>query len=156
MNWADKCMMELTHRNLFENDDHRARFRDLLDCYCEAPFFTKGLCKCMFLGAWDNVHFAQLLDILNSMTIERSRHLAPMADNGMVLEKTAREEGDSEMVAILEISKDFLNETPYDRTHLHDLEVNDPEAAYIIKRGLLAEQCIDDLPPVPQQNRSRV
>ena len=149
-------MMELTHRNLFENDDHRARFRDLLDCYCEAPFFTKGLCKCMYLSAWNQRQFTQLLDVLNETIIEHDDGLNLMRDNGMVLEKTAREEGDSEMVAILEISKDFLNETPYDRTHLHDLEVNDPEAAYIIKRGLLAEQCIDDLPPVPQQNRSRV
>ncbi len=156
MKWSEKCMMELTHRNLFENDDHRARFRDLLDCYCEAPFFTKGLCKCMYLSAWNQRQFTQLLDVLNETIIEHDDGLNLMRDNGMVLEKTAREEGDSEMVAILEISKDFLNETPYDRTHLHDLEVNDPEAAYIIKRGLLAEQCIDDLPPVPQQNRSRV
>ena len=156
MKWSEKCMMELTHRNLFENDDHRARFRDLLDCYCEALFFTKGLCKCMYLSAWNQRQFTQLLDVLNETIIEHDDGLNLMRDNGMVLEKTAREEGDSEMVAILEISKDFLNETPYDRTHLHDLEVNDPEAAYIIKRGLLAEQCIDDLPPVPQQNRSRV
>ena len=156
MKWSEKCMMELTHRNLFENDDHRARFRDLLDCYCEAPFFTKGLCKCMYLSAWNQRQFTQLLDVLNETIIEHDDGLNLMRDNGMVLEKTAREEGDSEMVAILEISKDFLNETPYGRTHLHDLEVNDPEAAYIIKRGLLAEQCIDDLPPVPQQNRSRV
>ena len=110
----------------------------------------------MYLSAWNQRQFTQLLDVLNETIIEHDDGLNLMRDNGMVLEKTAREEGDSEMVAILEISKDFLNETPYDRTHLHDLEVNDPEAAYIIKRGLLAEQCIDDLPPVPQQNRSRV
>ena len=42
MNWADKCMLELTHRNLFEDDGHRSRFKDLLDCYSAAPFFTKG------------------------------------------------------------------------------------------------------------------
>ena len=42
MNWPDKCMLELTHRNLFEDDSHRARFRDLLDCYSGAPFFYEG------------------------------------------------------------------------------------------------------------------
>ena len=148
MKWSEKCIMELTHRNLFENDGHRARFRDLLDCYCDAPFFTKGLCKCMYLSAWDQTHFTQILDVLNEMVLERDNALNLMRDNGMVLEQTARSEGDSTTAGILEVSKAFLNETPYDRTHLSDLEVNDPETAYIIKRGLLASQCIDDLPPV--------
>ena len=148
MKWSEKCMMELTHRNLFENDDHRARFRDLLDCYCDAPFFSKGLCKCMYISAWNQKQFTMLLDVLNETIIEHDDELELMRDNGMVLEKNARETGDSETVAILEVSKDFLNNTPYDRSRLHDLEVNDPEAAYIVKRGLLAEQCIDDLPPV--------
>ena len=148
MRWADKCMLELTHRNLFEDDGHRSRFKDLLDCYFAAPFFTKGLCKCMYLGAWDNVHFAQLLDILNSMTIERSRHLAPMADNGMVLEKNAEEGGMESEAAVMNLAVCFTTDTPFDRSCLDDLEIIDPERAYIIKRALLAAQCIDDLPKI--------
>ena len=148
MKWSEKCMMELTHRNLFENDEHRAHFRDLLDCYSDAPFFSKGLCKCMYLSAWNQRQFTMLLDVLNETIIEHDNRLNLMRDNGMVLEQTARDEGDSETVAILEVSKTFLDNTPYDRTHLQDLEINDPETAYIIKRGLLAAQCIDDLPPV--------
>ena len=42
MNWNEKCLMELTHHNLFEDNAHRLRFRDLLSCYFTAPFFTKG------------------------------------------------------------------------------------------------------------------
>ena len=71
MKWSEKCIMELTHRNLFENDDHRARFRDLLDCYCDAPFFSKGLCKCMYLSSWDQKQFTQILDVLNEMILDR-------------------------------------------------------------------------------------
>ena len=148
MKWSEKCMMELTHRNLFENDDHRARFKDLLDCYCDAPFFTKGLCKCMYLSAWDQKQFTQILDVLNEMVIERGNALNLMRDNGMVLEQKARNEGDTAMASILEASKAFLNDVPYDRSRLSDLEVLDPETTYIIKRGLLASQCIDDLPPI--------
>ncbi len=146
MRWADKCMLELTHRNLFEDDGHRSRFKDLLDCYFAAPFFTKGLCKCMYLGAWDNVHFAMLLDILNEMTIERADHLEPMVDNGIVLEKSAEDVGDDAEAAILNLSLCFTTDTEFDRSCLDTLEVTDPESAYIIKRALLAAQCIDDLP----------
>ena len=148
MKWSEKCMMELTHRNLFENDDHRARFKDLLDCYCDAPFFTKGLSKCMYLSAWDQKQFTQILDVLNEMVIEQKNALSLMKDNGMVLEQKARDEGDTAMASILEASKDFINDVPYDRSRLSELEVLDPETAYIIKRGLLASQCIDDLPPI--------
>jgi hypothetical protein len=140
--------MELTHRNLFENDDHRARFRDLLDCYCDAPFFSKGLCKCMYLSSWDQKQFTQILDVLNEMILDRGNAMNLMMDNGMVLEQTARNEGDCTTVAILEVSKTFLDEVPYDRNRLKELEISDPETAYCIKRGLLAAQCIDDLPPV--------
>ena len=148
MKWSEKCIMELTHRNLFENDDHRARFRDLLDCYCDAPFFSKGLCKCMYLSSWDQKQFTQILDVLNEMILDRGNAMNLMMDNGMVLEQTARNEGDGTTVAILEVSKTFLDEVPYDRNRLKELEISDPETAYYIKRGLLAAQCIDDLPPV--------
>ena len=148
MKWSEKCIMELTHRNLFENDDHRARFRDLLDCYCDAPFFSKGLCKCMYLSSWDQKQFTQILDVLNEMILDRGNAMNLMMDNGMVLEQTARNEGDCTTVAILEVSKTFLDEVPYDRNRLKELEISDPETAYCIKRGLLAAQCIDDLPPV--------
>lgn len=148
MNWADKCMLEFTHRNLFEDDSHRSRFKDLLDCYFSAPFFSKGLCKCMYLGAWDNLHFAMLLDILNEMTLERDRHLKSMTDNGMVMEQNAVESGDESEAAILNLSLCFTTGQPFDRSCLDRLEVSDPESSYIIKRALLAAQCIDDLPPL--------
>ena len=148
MKWSEKCMMELTHRNLFEDDDHRARFRDLLDCYCDAPFFSKGLCKCMYLSSWNQKQFTLILDVLNEMILDRSNALNLMMDNGMVLEQAARDEGDCAAASIIHLSNLFLNDIPYDRSALKELEVDEPEAAYTIKRALLASQCIDDLPPV--------
>ena len=148
MKWSEKCMMEMTQRNLFEDSDHQTRFRDLLDCYCDAPFFSKGLCKCMYLSAWDQIHFAQMLDILNEMVIERDSGLRMMNDNGIALEREAEGEGDAAAAAIIEASFDFLNDIPYDPSRLDMLEKQVPEAAYIIQRALLAGQCIDALPPV--------
>lgn len=151
MKWSEKCIMELTHRNLFEDDDHRARFRDLLDCYSSAPFFTKGLCKCMYLSAWDAAHFAVMLDALNEMVLDGDNNLDLMKDNGIVMEQSAEGNGDIASASIIELSNAFVNDQPYDRSHLSDLEVNEPEAAYTIKRGLLAARCIDDLPPIREE-----
>ena len=57
MKWFEKCLLELTHHNMFESTDHRSRFLDLISCYFSAPFFTKGLAKCMYLSSWDDEHF---------------------------------------------------------------------------------------------------
>ena len=148
MRWSDKCMLELTHHNLFENDEHRSRFRDLLECYSEAPFFTKGLCKCMYLSAWDNEHFAVMLDILNAMTINHQNNLDDMKDQGEVLEAAAEngELEDASSAEIWKLSNAFLNNKPYDSSSLHSLEIDDPDTAYLIKRALLTADVIDQIP----------
>ncbi len=148
MKWSDKCMLELTHHNLFENDEHRSRFRDLLECYAEAPFFTKGLCKCMYLSAWDNEHFAVMLDILNAMTINHQSNLDAMKDQGEIREAEA-ESGrmeDEDSPGIWKLSNAFLNNTPYDSSALGTLEIEDPDTAYLIKRALLTADVIDQIP----------
>ena len=50
MKWFEKCLLELTHHNMFESTEHRNRFLDLITCYYQAPFFTKGLCKLPFIS----------------------------------------------------------------------------------------------------------
>jgi hypothetical protein len=102
----------------------------------------------MYLSAWDSIHFAVMLDVLNEMVLERDNTLRLMKDNGIVLERAAADEGDAAAAAIIHLSNLFLNDIPYDRSALKELEVDEPEAAYTIKRALLASQCIDDLPPV--------
>lgn len=141
MNWNEKCFMELTQRNLFENSEHEKRFRDLLNCYYQAPFFSKGLCKCMYLSSWDDEHFVVMLDILNQMTLEGDKNLHQMKDQGEVLE--LQMEGSE--AEIFKLSNALLNDTPYT---LPEFDLMDPEGAYIIKRALLAAQYIDELPGI--------
>ena len=139
MNWNEKCLLELTHHNVFENAEHRLRFRDLLNCYYKMPFFTKGLCKCMYLSSWDEEHFMVMLEILNEMTLEGDKNLSMMKDQGEVLAR----ETEGYPGEIFKLSNAFLNDAEY---HLPDLGVMDPEGAHIIKRALLAAEYIDELP----------
>ena len=67
MKWNEKCILELTHHNLFESTEHRSRFVDLLSCYWESPFFSKGLCKCMYLAAWTDDTFNEFLEGLKNL-----------------------------------------------------------------------------------------
>ena len=50
MNQKDACLFALDRAKLFENSGHRTRFKELMDCYNHFPFFTNGLCKCMYLS----------------------------------------------------------------------------------------------------------
>ena len=163
MRWSDKCVLELTHRNLFENDAHRSRFRDFMDGYAEAPFFSKGLCKCMFMASWDDEHFIELLDALNSVTIAHDKKLTVMKDEGEFKEhklvEASLENGDSKagddmlspegvQFVMWRLSNDMLNDRRFDRTLLKRLEDSDPDAAYTARQVLKAAQCIDDLPEI--------
>ena len=139
MFWNEKCLLELTHHNLFESTEHRNRFRELLDCYYEAPFFTKGICKCMYLASWDELHFMQILSILNEMMISDSAALQKMRENGEALSRQA--EGYEENIYALSLS--FLTNSYYE---LPDFSRIDPETAHIIRRSILAASFIDDLP----------
>ena len=92
MKWTEKCILNLAHHNLFENDGHRHRFYDLLDCYFDKPFFTKGLCKCMYLSAWDTEHFSMMLETLNATLIEHDFRLHLMRDQGQIEQAEAHAE----------------------------------------------------------------
>lgn len=152
MNWADKCILDLTHHNLFEDDGHRSRFRDLLYCYCGSPFFTKGLCKCMYVSSWDEEHFDVLLEMLNSVTIEKDEHLGIMKEQGSVMQHeygTSPDPHERAQGEIWRMSSAFLAERPYQPRELDRIEIEEPETAYLIKRSVKAAALIDELPPLP-------
>lgn len=152
MNWADKCILDLTHHNLFENDSHRGRFRDLLCCYQASPFFTKGLCKCMYVSAWDEEHFDLLLEMLNAVTIERDERLGIMKDQGSFMTNEYENSDnmhDRAQGEIWRMSSAFLSGEHYEPKDLGLLEVEEPETAYIIKQSVKAAMLIDELPPLP-------
>ena len=139
MKWYEKCLLELTHHNMFESTGHRERFLDLISCYYTAPFFTKGLCKCMYLSSWDDEHFGVMLDTLNSLIIGAEKDLRSMAEQGDVM-STQLTGGDAE---IYKLSTAFLTGGEY---ILPDFTVLDPDSAHIIRRAILAGKYIDDLP----------
>lgn len=139
MIWNEKCLLELTHHNLFENAEHRARFRDLLNCYFTSPFFTKGLCKCMYLSSWDDEHFVIMLEMLNGMTLAGVKDLRVMKEEGEVFERQA----EGYAAEVFRMSNAFLNDVPYTAA---DLGIMDPEGAYIIRQAMKAAEYIDELP----------
>lgn len=47
MMWKNEVYRQLRSQHLFENEAHQSRFKELLDCYSQAVFFTPGLCKCI-------------------------------------------------------------------------------------------------------------
>lgn len=139
MKWFEKCLLELTHHGMFESTEHRSRFLDLTSCYFNAPFFTKGLAKCMYLSSWDEEHFIVMLSTLNEMVLNGTRSVWAMGEQG--LELAGNCEGDEAEIYLL--SAAFLLNTPY-RTP--DYSALDPDVAYKIRKAIVAGKYIDDLP----------
>ena len=139
MKWYEKCLLELTHHNMFESTDHRSRFLDLISCYSDAPFFTKGLCKCMYLSSWDDEHFSIMLDTLNDLVIGANTSTSTMAEQGDVFSQTH----DGTEAEIYRLSTAFLTDGPYT---LPDMTALDPDCAYLIRQAIRAGSYIDDLP----------
>ncbi|MBS6560571.1 MAG: hypothetical protein KH355_09900 [Clostridiales bacterium] len=67
MRWQDKCVNELLKRNLFLSIVHLERFEQILQRVKEEPFFTKGVCKCLFLLSWEPEKASQVQEILMEM-----------------------------------------------------------------------------------------
>ena len=85
MSWKDKCAAALGEMRLYENSGHKTRFMELMECYSGYPFFTKGLCKCMYLSAWDEEHFAVMLEMLTSMALGEEHDTEDMKFQGDVI-----------------------------------------------------------------------
>jgi hypothetical protein len=135
MNVDRNRLKELTNQLSFENAEHQSRFSELVACYSKYPFFTTGICKCMYLASWDMEHFITLLDILNDMTIDHSQDLEQMKDNGKTLQQKA--EGYDKYV--MQLSEDFINEVPF----VMPEEEIPKEGLYIIRKALAAAEVID-------------
>lgn len=128
------CLQKLSEIRLFESLDHMSRFSELFSCYCNYPFFTRGVAKCMYLSSWDMEHFLVILDILNDLTIGKNQNVEPMKDNGKVLEMRA--EGYEKYV--MRLSDCFLNNEKFVMP-----EEIEPEGMHIITRALQMAEEID-------------
>lgn len=128
----------LDNENMFEDSGHRTRFKELLDCYGDFPFFTKGLCKCMYLSAWDDEHFCILLEILTDMSLGRDTNTKEMRVKGEAL---AEERHDAEYY-VYQLSNAFLDNVPF---HLPETADIPRETAHIISRAQKAAGLIDQI-----------
>lgn len=126
----------LDTENMFEDSGHRTRFKELLDCYADFPFFTKGLCKCMYLSAWDDEHFCIMLEILTDMSLGRDTNTKEMRVKGEAL---AEEQQDAEYF-VYQLSNAFLDNAPYQLPENADIP---PEIRHIISRALMAAELIE-------------
>lgn len=138
MNWKDRCFLSLDDEQLFESSGHRTRFFELLDCYAEYPFFTKGLCKCMYLSAWDEEHFAIMLETLTSMSLGRERNTDDMRLQGDTL---AEVQPDAEYY-VYQLSNAFLDNQSFALPQDAQIE---PEQRRIIMQALKAARIIDSI-----------
>lgn len=138
MNWKEQWIVALDKENLFENSGHRTRFKELLDCYADYPFFTKGLCKCMYLSAWDEEHFCIMLTMLTEMSLEHEKNTDEMRTQGDIL----LEEQPEEESYIYQLSNAFLDNTIF---QLDDPQKVQPDILYIIQKALRVSDIIDQL-----------
>ena len=138
MSWGDKCLMALAEKKLFESSGHRTRFKELMDCYSDYPFFSKGLCKCMYLSAWDEEHFCVMLETLTDMSLGRETDTGDMRMEGDI---RAGEQMDDEYY-MYHLANAFLDGVPFQLAP--DANVS-PEKRYTIRQALRAAEVIDNL-----------
>jgi hypothetical protein len=142
MSWKDACFAALHAEKMFEDSGHRTRFKELLDCYADYPFFSKGLCKCMYLSAWDEEHFCIMLEVLMDMSLGKEKDTGEMRERGDLL---AEEQKDGEYY-VYQLSNSFLDGTPF----LLNNNVNlDDSFRHIIQRALRAAEIIDSVSEQP-------
>ena len=136
MSKQETYLEALDRQGLFEDSAHRTRFKELLDCYADYPFFSKGLCKCMYLSAWDEEHFALMLEILTELTLGKERDTGEMRMQG---ERLAEEKTGGEYY-VFQLSNAFLDGREF---RLEENASIGPEHRHIIGQALLAAERID-------------
>lgn len=138
MSKSEWYLSALDGMGLFEDSGHRTRFKELVDCYGSYPFFTKGLCKCMYLSAWDEEHFAIILQVLSHLAIGKERDTEEMRFQGDSL----MEEHRGGEYYVYQLSNAFLDG---ERFALKGDEDIPGEFMYIIRQALKAGEVIDQI-----------
>lgn len=138
MNKKNIYFSVLDNENMFEDSGHRTRFKELLDCYADFPFFTKELCKCMYLSAWDEEHFCVMLEVLTDMSLGGDSNTREMRVKGEAL---AEEQHDAEYY-VYQLSNAFLDGTLYSLPEETEIPA---QINHIISRALRAGELIDQV-----------
>lgn len=95
MSWEEKCIPALLDQRVFLSPQHFSRFETAFSFLRHQYFFTKGVCKCAVLAAWDPKHFKIFMDCMHataerrdrdpSVMINMAREYAQHADNNLRL-----------------------------------------------------------------------
>lgn len=138
MSWKESCFTALDAERMFEDSGHRTRFKELVDCFSTYPFFSKGLCKCIYMSAWDEEHFCIMLETLTDLSLGKETDTKEMRVKGDAL---TEEQTDSQYY-VYELSNAFLDGRDFCPDADADIA---PEQRYIISRSLAAAKIIDAL-----------
>ncbi len=138
MKWNEACLRELTQAGLFVDSGHRTRFKELMDCFCDKPFFSKGLCKCMYLSAWDEEHFSILLPTLSNMSLSRDTDTSEM----LVIGDSLADEQANDESYIYRLSISFLDHSDF---HIDETVQLSERTAYVIAQAQKAAALIDQV-----------
>ncbi|HIT64635.1 MAG TPA: hypothetical protein IAC37_09410 [Candidatus Ventrimonas merdavium] len=139
MGWIDRCFQVMDEEMMFESSGHRTRFWELLECYGRYSFFTRGLCKCMYLAAWDEEHFAVMLETLAGMVLAKEQDTEEMRLSGELM----AEDDDSPDQVVYRLSAGFLQGRVEMPDHPEELPL---ELQYLLGRALMASNLIDSVP----------
>ncbi len=114
MAWKEKCFRSLMDAKLFLSTAHMERFKELWKVLKKQPFCTKGMCKCLFMAAWDQEHYQFLKDTVDEMIARKDTDTSYMLEKGrVVLDNVALSERE-----LFKLSIHFLEEegrTPDER-----------------------------------------
>ena len=138
MDWLREISKAIDKKGLFHDADHRLRFWEMVSCYRDRDFFNAGMCKCIFLGAWDDEHFAQLLSMLSQLSLSDNMDLNDMSENGRFMADEV-DEGDK---YILLLSCSFIENKPFDTKLPEDI---DERTRLVIGSALEAAKIIDEM-----------
>lgn len=70
MDWRDYCVDEMAKHRCFSSAMHKKRFIEMFEMVQSEPFFTREICKCLFLAAWDRKYTNEMEEILNKLIAE--------------------------------------------------------------------------------------
>lgn len=67
MSWEEKCIPALLNQGVFLSPQHFSRFETAFAYLRHQPFFTKGVCKCAVLAAWDQPNYDFFMSTMHEM-----------------------------------------------------------------------------------------
>lgn len=111
MNWEEQCVPALVEQRVFLSPQHFSRFETAFGFLRNQRFFTKGLCKCAVLAAWDQKNFMTFMDVMHQMEEQKVTNAAPLVEYA----RNLIQDPDPSMSLFARLSVDFLtkpNQTP--------------------------------------------